>query len=179
MKNLLSENMLRFGTKNLTEAAKKELVINSIMETIDQHDLNQVILKKLSEQVVDPLKAKGTAMKIVGMLMVALSGINSDEPKVLQALRLIKPGGGKICYDEVIKIIRTSPKVKQQFGKNFKLVSDLIKGGGIADPGNVSQGTDYQPTHNPFANLGWGITDEEWTVKYEAILNVYNPEEEF
>jgi len=50
MKNLLSENLLRFGVKNLTESAKKELIVKSIMETIDQHGLRNVIKNKLTEQ---------------------------------------------------------------------------------------------------------------------------------
>jgi hypothetical protein len=53
MKNLLSENMMRFGTKNLTEAAKKELVLKSIMETIDQHGLRKAVRRALSEQQPD------------------------------------------------------------------------------------------------------------------------------
>jgi hypothetical protein len=57
MKNLLSENMMRFGTKNLSEAAKKELVLKSIMETIDQHGLQKEVRAALTEQtagVPDP-----------------------------------------------------------------------------------------------------------------------------
>jgi len=50
MKSLLSENMLRFGTKNLTAASKQELIVKSIMETIDQHGLRNVIKKQLNEQ---------------------------------------------------------------------------------------------------------------------------------
>ena len=50
MKNLLSENMLRFGTKNLTPNQQRELVAKSIMETINQHGLANVIKKKLNEQ---------------------------------------------------------------------------------------------------------------------------------
>jgi hypothetical protein len=56
MKNLLSENMLRFGTKNLSESAKKDLIVKSIMETIDQHGLRREIKRKLSEQTeVSPM----------------------------------------------------------------------------------------------------------------------------
>jgi len=49
MKNLLSENMMRFGTKNLTESAKKELVLKSIIETIDQHGLQLEVRQALTE----------------------------------------------------------------------------------------------------------------------------------
>jgi hypothetical protein len=50
MKNLLSENLLRFGVKNLTESQKKELIVKSIMETIDQHGLHYDIQHRLMEQ---------------------------------------------------------------------------------------------------------------------------------
>jgi hypothetical protein len=64
MKNLLSENMMRFGTKNLTEAAKKELVLKSIMETIDQHGLRKAVRRALSEQTtgVDPKWIKAATL---------------------------------------------------------------------------------------------------------------------
>ena len=47
MKNLLSENMMRFGTKNLTEASQKELIVKSIMETINQHGLHSAVRRSL------------------------------------------------------------------------------------------------------------------------------------
>jgi len=49
MKNLLSENMLRFGTKNLSEAAQRELVLKSIMETINEHGLHNAVRSRLTE----------------------------------------------------------------------------------------------------------------------------------
>jgi hypothetical protein len=64
MKNLLSENMLRFGTKNLTETAKKELVLKSIIETIDQHGLRKEVRNALTEQApgVDPAWIKASTL---------------------------------------------------------------------------------------------------------------------
>ena len=49
MKNTLSENMLRFGTKNLSESGQKELIVKSIMETINQHGLHGAVRKRLTE----------------------------------------------------------------------------------------------------------------------------------
>ena len=49
MKNLLSENMLRFGTKNLSEVAKRELVLKSVMETINEHGLHRAVRQRLTE----------------------------------------------------------------------------------------------------------------------------------
>ncbi len=50
MKNILSENMQRFGTKNLTESAKKKLIVKSIIETINQHGLQEAVKSALNEQ---------------------------------------------------------------------------------------------------------------------------------
>lgn len=55
MKNILSENMQRFGTKNLTEAAKKKLMFKSIMETIDQHGLHKAVKTALTEQAMSTI----------------------------------------------------------------------------------------------------------------------------
>ena len=46
---LLSENMLRFGTKNLPESAKQRLVLESIMQTIHENDLAYEVSNRLSE----------------------------------------------------------------------------------------------------------------------------------
>lgn len=121
MKNLLSENMLRFGTKNLSEAAQKELTLKSILETIDQHGLQNEVREALGEQVVDP--NLGLAQKIVGMIWKAMSGMGTDEQKVLNAVLMIK---NKPIYDSVLKIVKTSPKIKTAFGKNFPTVGAWI-----------------------------------------------------
>jgi hypothetical protein len=49
-KTLLSENMLRFGTKNLSDSQQKQLIVKSIMETINQNGLSYEIRKQLREQ---------------------------------------------------------------------------------------------------------------------------------
>lgn len=48
-KNLLSENMLRFGTKNLSEGAKRNLVLESVMQTIKEHGLYNEVKRRLME----------------------------------------------------------------------------------------------------------------------------------
>ena len=66
MKNLLSENMLRFGTKNLSEAAQRELVLKSIMETINEHGLHSSVRRYLMEQVKeDPAWLKTAKDKLM------------------------------------------------------------------------------------------------------------------
>jgi len=49
MKNLLSENMLRFGTKNLSETSKRQLTLESIMQTIHENGLASAVKQRLSE----------------------------------------------------------------------------------------------------------------------------------
>ena len=52
MKNLLSENMLRFGTKNLSESAQRELVLKSVMQTINEHGLHEAVTQRLNETML-------------------------------------------------------------------------------------------------------------------------------
>ena len=43
MKNTLAEHMMRFETKNLSESAQKELIVKSIMETINEQETIKTI----------------------------------------------------------------------------------------------------------------------------------------
>ena len=67
MKNLLSENMLRFGTKNLSESAQRELVLKSIMETINENGLHNAIKRRLAEAAIaeDPAWLKTAKDKLM------------------------------------------------------------------------------------------------------------------
>ena len=121
MKNLLSENMLRFGTKNLSESAKKKLVFESIMQTIKEHGLTDVIRKQLTEAAPDP--NLGLAQKIVGMMWKAMSGVGTNNQQVLNAVLMIKT---KDIYNSVLKIVKTSTKIKTEFGRNYNLVGDWL-----------------------------------------------------
>jgi hypothetical protein len=125
MKNLLSENMMRFGTKNLSEAAQKELTLKSILETIDQYGLQKEVRKALAEQADPNL---GKAQKIVGMIWTALTkgegfGFGTDDTKVLTAVKMISTPE---LYKSVVNILRTSPKIKTEFGRNFPTVGKWL-----------------------------------------------------
>jgi len=62
MKNTLSENMMRFGTKNLSESAQKELIVKSIIETINEHGLHNAVYRRLlTETVVELMTSPGAA----------------------------------------------------------------------------------------------------------------------
>jgi hypothetical protein len=107
--------------------------------------------------------------------MTALGGAD-DEQGVLTALQMIGKYGGKPVYDNLLQIVKTSANVKKQFGRNFSLVSSMIKEGGISNPGYDK--TQSARISNPISKLGLGLTDEEWTLKYSNILMKYNPNEQ-
>jgi hypothetical protein len=90
MKNLLSENMLRFGTKNLSESQKQKLSEQAAdpaelkASGMDGGTMKQI--GGLDKQLGASQKNTGIAQKIVGKLMIALSGAD-DETGVLAALK--------------------------------------------------------------------------------------------
>jgi|688.fasta_scaffold595595_1 hypothetical protein len=172
MKNTLAENMMRFGTKNLSATGQKELIVKSIMETINEHGLNNVIRKKLTEQAPDP-KYLGYAQKIAGQLMTALGGAD-DEAGALKAVQSIKTYGGQPVYDNLLQIVKTSPKIKAQFKRNFNTVIEMITAGGISGRSKDAEGYTLS---NPLAKLGLGLSDEEYFPKMSDILKVYNADE--
>ena len=43
MKNTLAEHMMRFETKNLSESAQKELIVKSIIKTINEQETIKTI----------------------------------------------------------------------------------------------------------------------------------------
>lgn len=47
---MLSENMMRFGTKNLGPEQKRRLTLESVMQTINEHGLHGEVRRRLSEQ---------------------------------------------------------------------------------------------------------------------------------
>ena len=72
MKNLLSENMLRFGTKNLSESSTRKLVFESIMQTIKEHGLQHAVRRSLlTEAPIDLLTTKATDVKAATMFFNA------------------------------------------------------------------------------------------------------------
>ena len=107
MKNLLSENMLRFGTKNLSESQKKELTLKSIMKTIKEHGLTESVKRLLSEAIkfepnalnkwinsVDQAYDKNQSLR-AGQFYHANSGyVYTNYAANEEALRLRGPIGG-------------------------------------------------------------------------------------
>jgi len=162
-KNLLSENMLRFGTKNLSEWQQRELIVKSIMETINQHGLHGDVRNRLMEQspkkgaVVDimhPSKGSikypvptdsgnvGKAMKIIGQLLKAMVGVGTDNKLVQTAVYSIKDMN---TYASVLWRVQHSTMIKSEYGENFNLIgtfisTDWTKAGGGSATGNTPAG---------------------------------------
>lgn len=170
MKNTLSENMARYGTKNLSEAEQTKLIIRSIMETIDQHGLYKVINNKLTEQSQN---AVAVANQIIQELAAALIGMGGDDEQgVLNALKKIR---NQEIYDKLMFNISKGSFVRDKWGKNYDSVTDLIKAGGISKSGKEMG----YSTSNPISKLGMGWTDEEWTPKFRNILKKFEPNASF
>ena len=106
MKNLLSENMLRFGTKNLSEAAKRELVLKSIMETINEHGLHNAVKRQLH----------GINEALTGVPNAKLKG--PDAPIVVEGRTFCKSGM------EYVKI--SAPLVNTSMKEAYITAVDVI-----------------------------------------------------
>jgi hypothetical protein len=132
MKNLLSENMLRFGTKNLSEAQKQKLSEQSAdpaelkASGMSGHDIKRVGV--IDKQLGIGQKYEGIAMKIVGLLMKAMGGFTmssgvTDEQGILKAIYMIK---NKATYDAVLREVQVGAAVKKEYGKNYSTIGALI-----------------------------------------------------
>lgn len=171
MKTILKENMLRFGTKNLSETQREKLI-----EQFDTPEFKQRA-GSIEKQLGTDVKYQGIAMKIAGLLISALSGADDEEAGVLTALQMIPKNGGQLVYNSLISVIRTNRNIKFKFGKNYNLVSTMIKDNGVSEFSNDTMAGETTATTNPLSGLKLGLTDEEWTPRYKAILTKYNPEE--
>lgn len=85
LKNLLSENMLRFGTKNLSERQERELVVKSIMETINQHGLHGEVRRRLMEQA-----EFGTQAKLAAKTFVDATRGTTDEEAMKKSIYKVR-----------------------------------------------------------------------------------------
>ena len=80
MKNLLSENMIRFGTKNLSESAQKELIVKSIMQTINEHGLQSAVRRSLLTEQTDVDLMTHTGAKVALKSLKALLAAGTKLP---------------------------------------------------------------------------------------------------
>lgn len=132
MKNILSENMLRFGTKNLSEAQKQKLSEQSAdpaelkASGMSGRDIKRVGV--IDKQLGIGQKNQGIAMKIVGLLMKAMGGFTmssgvTDEQGILKAVYMIKD---KTTYDAVLREVQVGAAVKKEYGRNYPTIGSWI-----------------------------------------------------
>ena len=119
-KNLLSENMLRFGTKNLSEGAKRNLVLESVMETIKEHGLHNEVKRRLNE---------GSAADKAKLLYNAYGGTfgNDKEAQVVSTLASIA---------NVSELNQVGTELKKLTGGQgiFQWIGSFMQGTDITNP---------------------------------------------
>ena len=151
MKNLLSENMLRFGTKNLSQASKRELVLKSIMETINEHGLHEHVKYRLMEQDPDPESTKmtNTLQTLLGNIAKTANALYPNlvrSPKLEQTQTHWTIGGyevmprtfvwpndvtkGKVTYLKAVRNINaaasSNPTISQQWVSCTPLINSTF-----------------------------------------------------
>jgi len=97
-KNSLSENMLRFGVKNLSESNKRKLTLESVLETIKDYGLEKEVKKALTEQGQQSL-----AKKIFEQIAAAMQGAGTTESEILKAVKRID---SKATYQELLNMVK-------------------------------------------------------------------------
>lgn len=141
-KNLLSENMLRFGTKNLSEGAKQNLVLESVMETIKEHGLHNEVKRRLNEGATVDATAQG--------LYDAKGILNDNETAVAAELASIKDANQYNLVNAALKKLTSGKGVFAWIGsfiqgtdlnaKNYKGTSILDQLVRIWYPGAYKSG---------------------------------------
>jgi len=188
MKNLLSENMLRFGTKNLSDSDQRKLVFESIMQTIDEYGLHGAVRRNLSEQA--PVKADknfyGYAQKVYNEIDKGLGGkmlgMADDEDRVLAAVKSIDTIAGKEngaqVYANLLQLVKKSPVLKAKYGRNYNLVATFISYNGIAVSTGKAAGRSTPTRTNPmFGPKGGDQANDPYIRQMKAILGKYNSTE--
>jgi len=118
MKNLLSENMLRFGTKNLSESMKKSLVVESIMQTINEHGLQNAVYRRLlTEAVVELMTDAGAAAALKNLKAQIARG--TTLPGVVMGQYYLKVTSNADTKDQIITGVMIRGKVGGLHGKGI------------------------------------------------------------
>jgi hypothetical protein len=139
MKNLLSENMLRFGTKNLSESMKKSLVVESIMQTINEHGLqNDVRRRLLTEAVTELMTDPGAAAALKSLKAQITKG--TALPGVVMGQYYLKVESNSATKVQIVSGVICRGKVGSLIGRSIAGVgllpvpTDMANGlGGILE----------------------------------------------
>ena len=135
MKNILSENMLRFGAKNLSESNKKRLTLESIIRTINEYGLVEEVKMALNENLLEKT--------VAGDLAEIFPAGTKYGSKNLDTNFYIKTPDGKE-YDFSLK------KGAFYLSQASAVIQEMIKDGVVSygenAQGTVRWNTDYELT---------------------------------
>ena len=124
MKNLLSENMLRFGTKNLSESTQKELIVKSIMQTINEHGLQSAVRRSLlTEATVELMTDAGAAAALKNLKAQIAKG--TKLPGVVMGQYYLKVQTNSGTTDQLGTDVKAAGKVGGLHGKVIGGVGQL------------------------------------------------------
>jgi hypothetical protein len=117
MKNILLENMLRFGTKNISKSQRETLA-----EQFNTPEFKQQA-GGIEKQLGADVHILGKAQKAIGMIWKAIGGVGTDFLMIYKGIRLID---SQEVFNAALAIVKTDPKIKQEFGKNFNSIIEWI-----------------------------------------------------
>jgi hypothetical protein len=170
MKTILSENLLRFGVKNLSESQKRALTLKTILETIDAHGLRQEVRKALTEGdapskpnadvVIDATANTATykesenfeplviqsptslkeASMILGNLMKLVGQGKAESTATINLIKQITSNN----YPAILWKVRYGSTFKSNTGSNYNTICDwLSKSVDVPSPsGSTTDGPD-------------------------------------
>ena len=172
MKNILAENMLRFGSKNLDAKSVKKLqkLAEQVPLTGAERAHDGSVLKTVgSEEKAygQRLKTLGIAEKIIGMLMKSINRPDTDEQMILDALKLIT---SKEIYQRIIELFRIS-----RYDETGRL---WISFNG-KEPPFYTIASVIQPDFYKRSTSSDISGDKAWINQYEKLLTKWNPKEQF
>jgi hypothetical protein len=116
---LLSENMLRFGTKNLSEGSKRNLTLESIMQTIAENGLKSAVMNRLLESLGNLDATIKTTMETeITNFNTAFKKQYPNTKYYLKVEESSQPGRGTMAGDESYALYITlfMSNVKGQIG---------------------------------------------------------------
>ena len=174
MKNLLSENMLRFGTKNLSESSTRKLVFESIMQTINEHGLHNAVRRSLlTEQ---------TAVDLLVTQQKEVSAASKSFSAQL-AKKIYSPS--YLFTNKQYYLVTTKPYNSTDLnfygsvvGFQNHIVAQKTGGGGINLPliCNYSAGYGGSWNHNglKFTSMSWDSTNQGIVGNATAVASTIN-----
>jgi hypothetical protein len=140
----LSESQLRDMIKRVVNEQSASGVTGGFVKATQQSVTNDPDYKK--------------AWGVMNLLMDAIEGLGTNEPKILKAVQSI---GTKRVYDYLLQIVQKSPTVRTKTGANYKTVMEYIMTDfqvpGLDKPEHMSMArpNDEDSFMSGYKNDGW------------------------